>query len=248
MDTGDSVMNMDNAAQIQLSSASVREPVRLIAEQLLSRIEAGEYRTRLPAERLLAEEFGVPRNTIRGALDLLEESKVIRRHAGSGNFICKSAAGANSRGAGRFSQNALVAENTGPHKLQTVRGIFEPELVRQAVIHASPKSIDALRKIVDRMELIRTDTEKFAQCEESFCVQLAHATENPLLIAVYQLITDVRRLSNWKAQRRKRLSPERIRECQARYRAMFEAIEWRDADSAVEYLRLLLVDEQPTGG
>ncbi len=224
----------------------MRERVNSIANELLSRIESGEYDSRLPAERHLAEEFGVPRNTVRSALGLLVQRKVIGRRAGSGNFILASANESESDRTASTLQSAAVAENTGPVKLHMVRGIFEPELVRLAVGHTSPKNIDALRRIVERMELVGNDAGKFAECEESFCLQLARGTENPLLIAIYELIADVRRLSNWRAQRRKKLTPEHIGECHKRYRAIFEAIENHDASSAVEYLRLQLIDEQQT--
>lgn len=244
MDTDDSTTQLDRAVATRRHNTTVSEPVRLIAEQLLSRIESGEYKSRLPAERQLAKEFDVPRNAIRGALDLLIGRGVIGRRAGSGNFVLDSATESASNGTSPSLQNVVVAENTGPHKLQAVRDIFEPELVRLAVVHTSPKNIQALKKVVEKMELITADAEAFVLCEESFCIQLARGTENPLLIAIYELITDVRRLSNWRAQRQKSLSPTGIKQCRARYRSMFDAIEYRDAGRAVEFLKLQLTDEQ----
>ncbi len=229
---------------MQQRSKTVNPSARLIAEQLLSRIEAGEFKTRLPAERHLAHEFGVTRNTIRSALDFLEERNAISRRAGSGNFIHETVLEAEASGFSDLAQSSFVAENTGPQKLQAVSGIFEPELVRQAVVHTTPKNLDALRKIVERMELIHANAKNFVQCEESFCLQLARGTENPLLIAIYQLITDVRRLSNWKTQRQKRLTLDRIQEAQLHYRSMYDAIEHGDADLAIAFFRSQMFDEQ----
>lgn len=45
-----------------------------IAQELRERIVRGEYSTgRLPAERTLGQEFGVQRDTIRQALDVLTQ-------------------------------------------------------------------------------------------------------------------------------------------------------------------------------
>lgn len=234
---------MENKRRTLLSGRPVRDSVRAIAEQLLVRIESRSYKSRLPAERHLADEFGVPRNTVRGALDLLEENEIIVRHAGSGSFVHASAQPAPAAGPG-LRAASHIAETTGPLELHVVRGIFEPELLRLAVIHMSPKDIEALRHILTRMEAIKTDWQEYARCEEEFYLQLARGTENPLLIAIYELVTDVRRQAHWRAQRRKMLSPNRIRESQGRHRSMFQAIEHRDIESAVEYVRLQLVEEQ----
>ena len=238
----DSTVEIDPGTAKKFGKQGMSEPVQMIAEQLYSQIAAGEHRHRLPSERQLADEFGVPRNSIRSALELLEQRDVISRRAGSGNFV-KNPAVNSSTSRAIAALNLLVAEETGPQKLQAVRDIFEPELVRLVVAHASPKSIGELGIVIKEMAAIDTDAEAFVDCEEKFCVQLANSTENPLLVAIYELITDVRRLSNWKAQRRKKLSPEKIRDCQLRYRKMFEAIENRDAGEAVKILRSKLSDE-----
>ena len=234
---------MADTVRMKNGDSQHHDRAKSIASELLSRITAREYTNRLPAERLLAQEFNVPRHTVRAALDLLEERSAIERRAGSGSFVSAFRL-REDEALSPAPHHTEVAENTGPLELQVVRGIFEPELVRLAVIHASPKDIDALRMIVEQMEAIQADWEGYVQCEEEFYLRLACATENPLLIAIYELVTDVRRLAHWRTQRKKMLSPSRIRERQGRHRSMFDAIEDRDIERAVEYVRLLLFDEQ----
>ena len=67
----------------------VTKSVKGLANTLFQRIVSDNYSygTRLPAERHLAEEFAVSRNTVRQALDLLEAHDVIARRAGSGSFV-----------------------------------------------------------------------------------------------------------------------------------------------------------------
>jgi len=225
----------------------VTKTVRAVAEGLLSRIRAREFPagSRLPAERNLASEFGVARNTVREALDLLEAHKIISRRAGSGSFITADSQEETPGAAPDLETlNGAVSEATSPLELQVVRGIVEPEMIRLAVINMAPRDIGNLKMILERMEGIQTDSEAYARAEEEFHMQIAKGTENPLLIAIYALIIDVRRQAHWAAQRRKTLAPNRIREYQRRHRSLFEAIELRDIESAVEYVKLQLVDEQ----
>ena len=63
--------------------------VQYVIDTLSTRIVSGEYGVdeRLPSERQLAQDLGVARNTVRDALDQLEERGMIRRRAGSGSFV-----------------------------------------------------------------------------------------------------------------------------------------------------------------
>lgn len=230
----------------QFTDKPVTRTVRTVAESLFARIRAQEFPvgSRLPSERHLANELGVARNTVREALDLLEECWIIRRRAGSGSFITyKPEADVEESGTLAFL-NDQVSAATSPLELQVVRGIVEPEMARLAVINMAPRDIESLRRILEKMESIQTDSESFARAEEEFHMQIARGTENPLLIAIYELIIEVRRQAHWAASRRKALSPNRIRAYQSRHRSLFEAIELRDMETAVEYVKLHLVDEQ----
>ncbi len=59
-----------------------------IARELRARIARGEYATgRLPAERTLGQEFGVQRDTIRQALDVLTQQRVLLRDSTRGTYL-----------------------------------------------------------------------------------------------------------------------------------------------------------------
>ncbi len=60
-----------------------------IADQLRLKIRSGAYipAERLPTEPLLAREFGVARETLRGALQLLDREGLIQRIPGEGTYI-----------------------------------------------------------------------------------------------------------------------------------------------------------------
>lgn len=227
----------------------MREPARAIAKSLLARIEASQYRfgAKLPAERELAEEFGVTRNTVRDALDVLARNQIITRRAGSGTFITYRpghAQPAPQPAAVTMASAGEVAAETSLLELHVVRGIIEPEMSRLAVINMKPRDIGALGVALQRLEAVQTSAADYARTEGDFLMQIARGTKNPLLIAIYEQIQGVRRQGHWSAHLQRALSPARIRSGQHRLRSLYEAIERRDIEIAVEYMKLQLVDEQ----
>ena len=86
--------------------------VQYVIDTLTTRIVAQEYGVdeRLPSERQLAQDLGVARNTVREALDQLEERGMIRRRAGSGSFVTYNPEGV-------AVSVAPVADETGPLQL-----------------------------------------------------------------------------------------------------------------------------------
>ena len=227
---------------------SIPNTVRLVVETLFARIKSEQYASdsRLPAERSLAAELGVARNTVREALDVLEARDVINRRAGSGSFVTYNAIrkgdtlplhGVESLGAG-------VSEETSPLELQVMRGIVEPEMIRLAILNMAPRAIGKLGEILSRMETIRTDAEAYFGLEEEFYLAVAAGTGNPLLHACYELIIGVRRQNFRSAQLKRHFSPKRIHDYQRRYNSLFNAISLRDIESAVEIAKLHLVEEQ----
>lgn len=62
-----------------------------VARRLREAIDQGRYTEALPPERALAEAFGVSRDSLRKALDLLEEEGLVVRKQGSGTFVAKRA-------------------------------------------------------------------------------------------------------------------------------------------------------------
>jgi GntR family transcriptional regulator len=57
-----------------------------VADALAARITAGRYSGKLPAERVLAKEFGVSYPTVRHAMAILRESGLIETIHGRGTF------------------------------------------------------------------------------------------------------------------------------------------------------------------
>jgi GntR family transcriptional repressor for pyruvate dehydrogenase complex len=230
----------ETSAAALLADQGISATVRVVVETLLARIRSEDYGAdeRLPAERTLAAELGVARNTVREALDVLENLGFIRRRAGSGSFVT------GERDVEEPASADDVAGETGPLDLQVVRGILEPDMVRLAIVNLSPRKIDGLGKTLSEMENVQTDAARFARLEDDFHRQLAEGTGNPLLVACYDLVIQARRQSFRAALNRRHLTPNRIRDFQRRYNQLFNAIAARDIETATEFMKLQLIEEQ----
>ena len=70
----------------------MNEPLYVrISEDIRGKIKSGEipYGSRLPAERQMAEDYGVDRKTLRKAIGLLSEEGILNCMQGKGTYIAK---------------------------------------------------------------------------------------------------------------------------------------------------------------
>lgn len=232
--------NIEDTTASIVTSQPIGATVQIVVDTLFARIKSEEYPidTRLPSERTLASELGVARNTVREALDVLESQKVIRRRAGSGSFVTYRSS------TPRNAPANSVADETSPLDHLVVRGILEPEMVRLAVINMTPRMITELSETLSKIETIQTNVDEFIELEETLYTQIAEGTGNPLLASCYKLSIDTYRQSFRTKLRRRNLTPKRIQGYQQRYNTLFNAIASRDVASAVEFIKLHLVEEQ----
>ena len=232
----------------------VRKPVtpktRELADALFTAIISGVHRygTRLPAERAICEEYGLSRNTVRQALDLLDQYKVITRHAGSGSVVCYRRPEAPVAAEPVIERNAPslnlsdIGEITSPLELGVVRSIIEPEIARLAVLSMSSRDIQQMNEIQKQIEQVTIDGELYCDLDDKLRMQIARGTHNPLLIVIYQMINHVNQTADWAARRRKALTPRRIKEYQLQSKALCDAINNREIEATVENLKLSLAE------
>lgn len=70
----------------EINRNSIKHAYIQVADAIAARIAAGQYPVRLPAERALAEEFGVSYTTARHAAKVLRERGLIVSIHGRGTF------------------------------------------------------------------------------------------------------------------------------------------------------------------
>ncbi len=231
-------------------SKPVTSKTRKLADALFAEIVGGvhSYGTRLPAERVLCEDYHLSRNTVRQALDLLCHYDVLERQAGSGTVVCYRSPqepgtdAINPQTAPSILDLGEIGETTSPLELGVVRSIVEPEMARLAVLSMTSRDIQRLNEIQRENDLVTVDGERFLDLDDALRMQIAIGTHNPLVMAIYSMINHVNRNADWAIQRRKALTPGRIREYRLQNQSLCQAITNRETEAAVEYLKLSLAE------
>ena len=148
---------------------------RQVADQLRRMIDSGEYAVgaRLPAERDLAEQFGLSRPTIREALIALEVEGRIRIRVGSGIYVRAVA------------QNAPLpsqANDEGPFELLRAREFVEGAIAAEAALQATPEDIERLDDALNRMKCSDHPSEATIGLDREFHTGVAGILRNAVLV------------------------------------------------------------------
>jgi DNA-binding FadR family transcriptional regulator len=200
--------------------------VSAIHAHLKHAIETGTYGEgdQLPAERQLAVTFRAARGTVRRALDQLEQAGLVSRKLGSGTFV--TARNAEEGPADDYTD--LIS----PLQLIEARFAVEPHTTRLAVLNATRRDLDEMQTVLGHLEGCHDDKDEFSKWDSEFHLLIARASRNPLLVNVYRQINKVRLHAQWDVMKEQILTPDVIREYHRQHRAIYEAIDQRDAARA----------------
>jgi DNA-binding FadR family transcriptional regulator len=199
-----SVVN-DNHGRKEAGTVEVArfEPIRStrafeeIAGQIRKALAEGRLQVgnRLPAERTLAEQFGVSRNTLREALRSLEHAGLIRlqRGASGGAFISEHSSEAVMTGLMDMYHLGAIA----PPQLTEARIWLEAIIVREACKRATAADIRALNENIEAAEAAYREGDfsfsKRAGIHLEFHRILARMTGNPIMVTVVNGLLDILR-------------------------------------------------------
>ena len=204
------------------------ESARTALEQLL---EGGELLAngRLPPERDLCAQFGVSRNTLRTALDLLEAQGKIWRRVGSGTY---------AGNAPPMDLPGLVAisETTSPIELMELRLILEPAITRLAALRATPAEIDYLQHCAKKT-YSASDSESYELWDAALHNAVAAATHNSLLILTVKSINQLRQMTLWGHLHDRIVADGAQRYWSSQHKAFVDAIAERDGERAERLAR-----------
>lgn len=184
----------------------------------------------LPAERELAQQFGVSRTAVREAVRVLNEKGLVEAYSGRGTFV--------TNGTSQAIRQSLdlmikIGHEEGSAHLAELREILEPGIAAVAAIRAEESDISALREAVDVMDHSRHDADAFIEGDLDFHLALAEAARNPIILALLDSIVGLLR------EQRMRTyyvggGPERG---QYHHKRILEAVEHHDPERARATMR-----------
>lgn len=146
---------------------------------------------KLPPERELAEQLGVSRTVVRGAIHILFAKGMLDSKPGRGTIVKTI-----TREPVIESLNLLLQTSTDGITFQHVyqiRSILEVEIAGMAAQEATPEEIESLKRTMQEMESAQSDPKALAARDIDFHRALAEITRNPLLVVFVDLIRDMMR-------------------------------------------------------
>jgi len=218
----------------------------LIVQQVEDSILKGQLKPgdQLPAERDLAQRFGVSRTAVREAVKTLREKGLVEAYSGRGTFVTDGTSRAI-----RESLDLLIRINRqeGWAHLGELRYILEPEIAALAAPRIEEPLLTTMREAVAAMDRSLHDPDAYVDADLDFHLALAEAAANPLVLSLLDSIVGLLR------EQRSRIfnvdgGPERG---QFHHKRILAAVEARNADAAREamraHLQQVVADSNPAG-
>jgi DNA-binding FadR family transcriptional regulator len=195
------------------------------------RIAAGEWSAmgRLPAERELAAQYGVARNTVRRAVEAIAHDGTIERHVGRGTFV--------NGGATELADIVQRVTGVSPADLMAARLIVEPQAAAIAAKNASSSDLQMIAEAHQRASDAHQNDE-FEHWDTQFHQRIFAATRNELLVSVHDILQVIRSRNAWIELKRKAFSENRRRDYCTHHGEIVAALGNRDAEGAAQAMRL----------
>ncbi len=234
----DAEVPMTNEVADSLDAKPIYRTVKTsrLFEQIVQQVEdsilKGQLKPgdQLPAERDLAQRFGVSRTAVREAVKTLREKGLVEAYSGRGTFVTNGTSQAM-----RQSLDLMIRINPleGAANLAELRLVLEPEIASLAAPRIEEQLLTTMREAVALMDRNLNDPEAYVEADLDFHLALAEAAGNPLILSLLDSIVGLLR------EQRSRIfnvkgGPERG---QYHHKRILAAIEQRDPEAARESMR-----------
>jgi GntR family transcriptional repressor for pyruvate dehydrogenase complex len=206
-----------------------------ILEDLRGRILRGEFAhgSRFPAERDLAEKYGVSTGTVREAVRALAATGLVRVRHGSGSYVT----GRSETIIAVSLASAIQLEGSPATDVMDILGVLNSHAAGLAARQATDEEIASLREAAERLAEI-DDLDQAMKDLLNFLRQLAALCRNRLLTAMCAFLDEIQVELAIELSERQLLPLRKVAAALYQDRiAVVEALEARDPDRAVRASR-----------
>lgn len=208
-------------------------------EQIVQQIEESILKgalkpgDQLPAERELAQNFGVSRTAVREAVKALREKGLVEAYSGRGTFITDGTSQAIRQSLDLMVRIGQQEGSEASVHLAELRQILEPEIAALGAARIEEQLLATMREAVATMDRSLQDPDAYIEADLDFHLALAEAAGNPLVLSLLDSIVALLR------QQRLRIfsvdgGPERG---QFHHKRILAATEARDSEKARATMR-----------
>ncbi len=181
----------------KISQVKFKKKSSFIADQILKMINSGLYPagSKLPSERVIAEQMEVSRPSLREAISALQLAGILESRPGDGTYVYPSVASE------RLISQALsvLEESDSPFENLQARKVVEAGAVKLAIQVASDEDVFALKAIWDRKcDLGRQGyLEEYLRYGKEFHLAIARATKNRIIEGIMERLLDLAMQPLW---------------------------------------------------
>lgn len=163
-----------------------------IVQQIEESIVQGSLKAgdQLPAERDLAQKFGVSRTAVREAVKALREKGLVEAYSGRGTFVTDGTSQAIKQS---LEMMVKIGQPEGSVHLAEVRAIVEPEIAALAAVRCEEQHIVSMAEAVAVMDQAKRDPDAYIEADLDFHLALAEAASNPLILSLLDSIVGLLR-------------------------------------------------------
>jgi len=205
------------------------EVAKQLERLILKKLQPGD---KLPAERELAEMFGVSRSSIRDAIRSLELVGLVEPRQGAGTVVREVSAES------LVNPLTIVLARQQISELLDFRKMLEPPLAARAATHASVEDITEMEEILRRQDDKLRRRELAIEEDSEFHYNVAMASDNSVVLKVLDVLMDLLRDT-----RERSLQVEgRPQKSLAGHRRILMAIKRRDPAGAEDAMRRHIQD------
>jgi len=187
-----------------------------------------KYGDQLPPERELATIFKVSRHSVREAIRILEQKKVLKSRPGSGTFIILE----DESSVVEFLAKVIHREKNTLSEIFQFRELREPQIAGLAAKNPTKEDIFALEQLLERQQKELDSTIVSKELDEKFHLALAKATGNSVLLQVVELFGHIL----LKSRHEHSQSPLRNKISIKGHRKILNAIKGEDSKAARELM------------
>ena len=151
-----------------------------VADSIVKMIERGIYKIgdKIPTETELMHMFDVSRNTIREAIQSLNQAGVLSVKQGDGTYV---------RATNRFDANMnMKYEEVSYEEISEARKSLEVTICLLAAKRRTKKDMDAIEKAFDKRKIEGADVKELTKNDIAFHMTIAKACHNKILSDIYQ--------------------------------------------------------------
>jgi GntR family transcriptional repressor for pyruvate dehydrogenase complex len=191
-------------------------------ERLITNVVHGAWKVgqQIPPERVLCQQLGIARNSLREALKAMELIGMLESRVGEGTFVCPRS---------EFLARPLLWAFTGTDHaeladLMEARSLMEADLAGLAAKRGTPQELERIANAIDAMQHDIAGHEAVIESDMAFHFAVGEAAHNEALANAAQLLRNV--LKYWIHLK---LMINRVpAQALERHRAIYEAICRRD--------------------